>query len=213
SLPTPSNQEVRRTDFLTEVYETYGMTETITHIALKNLSVELSGNAGQGTGAVEGRDEASHFTALPGVSLSTDHRNCLVIDAPEIAGSPVVTNDVVDLISKTQFQWLGRYDNVINSGGVKLFPEQIEAKLRSVIASRFFVAGLPDKKLGQKLILIVEGTPAAERNEADGMLQKIRSLHTLEKFEVPKELYRIAKFLETDSGKIRRQKTMAFLFR
>ena len=90
-----------------QIYETYGMTETITHIAAKRVG-ELA------------------FTVLPNVKVTTDDRHCLVIDAHKISGEKIVTNDLVDLISDTQFVWKGRFDNLINSGGIKLNPEQIE---------------------------------------------------------------------------------------
>ncbi len=186
----------------TQVFETYGMTETITHIALKKLNVAPQVTAGLSQSTVEAKTQKSNFKALPNVTLSIDERNCLVINAPKITDDVVITNDVVALFSETEFEWLGRFDNVINSGGVKLFPEQIESKLAAVIPNRFFVAGLPDEKLGQKLVLIVEGTLEEEK-----LLQKIRSLTTLEKFEIPKKIYPIANFLQTESGKIQRHKT------
>lgn len=144
--------------------------------------------------------------ALPNVHFSLDERNCLVIKAPKVNDDPIVTNDVVKLFSDTEFEWLGRYDNVINSGGVKLFPEQIEAKLEPIMPSRFFVAGLPDEKLGKKLVLLIEGTL-----ESDKLFQKIKSLGTLQKFEVPKAIHVIPTFLETETGKIRRKQTLGII--
>ena len=126
----------------TEVYATYGMTETITHIAVKKLN--------------HIHNEKSHYKILPNIAISQDQRNCLVISAPKIVKDIVITNDVVELISETEFKWLGRIDNVINSGGIKLHPEEIEKKLSQIISQRFFVAGIPDSKLGEKLILIIE---------------------------------------------------------
>lgn len=104
----------------TQIYETYGMTETITHIAVKKIGEKS-------------------FSVLPNVKIATDERDCLVITAPRISDTNIVTNDVVELLSETQFLLLGRIDNVINSGGIKLFPEQIEAKLSDKIKTRFFV--------------------------------------------------------------------------
>ncbi|PHO01205.1 O-succinylbenzoic acid--CoA ligase, partial [Rhodobacteraceae bacterium 4F10] len=112
------------------------------------------------------------------------------------------TNDVVRLISKTEFEWLGRYDNVINSGGVKLHPEKIEEKLSKVIPNRFFVTGIPDQKLGEKLILLVEG----EKNEV--ISNEVRNLLGLTKYEIPKEIYFVDKFIETETKKIQRKKTL-----
>ncbi len=179
-------------NFATAVFETYGMTETITHIALKKVHAD------------SGREQAkpqNTFKTLPEVTVSLDDRSCLVINAPKICDVPVVTNDVVDLVSETEFEWLGRQDNVINSGGVKLFPEQIEAKLAAVLQSRFFLAGIPDKKWGLKLVLVVEG-----KLEKKKLFQEIRSLKSLSKFEIPKEIYGVSEFYQTDSGKIQREK-------
>ncbi|WP_165749603.1 AMP-binding protein [Cellulophaga sp. Z1A5H] len=172
------------------VFETYGMTETITHVALKAVN------------HLEATSDRS-FKALPKVSFKLDERGCLVVNAPNISDQEVVTNDLVQLISSTAFEWLGRYDSIINSGGVKLIPEKIESKLSKVIAANFFVAGLPDQKLGQKLILLVEG----EMNKAD-LLKKLKNLSALDKFEVPKEIHTVASFLTTANGKIQRKKTL-----
>lgn len=176
----------------TEMYETYGMTETITHIAVKKIHPPES--------------EKQNFKTLPEVRISVNDKNCLVIDAPKISGDPITTRDVVNLISDTEFKWLGRYDNVVNSGGIKLFPEQIETKLAVLIKSRFFVGGLPDEKLGQKLILVLQGEVVI-----DNLSRKIASLPSLEKYEIPKAIYSLPAFIETETGKIRRKETLGLL--
>ena len=175
-------------DHPTKVYETYGMTETVTHIAVKK---------------VKGPDKSDYFKTLPDVKISKDERGCLVIDAPKVADAPVVTNDVVALVSDTEFEWLGRFDNIINSGGVKLVPEQIEAKLANIFENRFFVAGIPDEELGQRLILVMEGD-----GDADQIRGAIEASKDLEKFEKPKEVYFIKAFLETDTQKILRKENL-----
>lgn len=175
----------------TKIFETYGMTETITHIAVKELSDVTVPN---------------HFKALPHVVLSKDERNCLVIEAPKVTDGIIVTNDVVNLISSSEFQWLGRYDNVINSGGVKLIPEQLELKLSSLINLRFFVAGIPDAKLGHKMVLVVEGNV-----DKGQLLEEINSLKSVSKFEIPKEIFSVYQFVETGSGKVNRAKTLGIL--
>ncbi|GMN08719.1 AMP-binding protein [Croceitalea sp. MTPC9] len=172
------------------VYETYGMTETITHIAAKRLNKKSS--IGE-----------NYFTVLPNISITKDNRDCLVIDAPKISDGKVTTNDIVELISENEFKWLGRYDSIINSGGIKLIPEQIEAKLSSVIKNRFFVAGIPDVTLGQKLVLLIEGGI-----DAEGLLSKIKSVKSLTKFEVPKAVLNPNQFIESSNGKILRAQTL-----
>jgi len=173
-------------------YETYGMTETLTHIAVKPL--QSKNNKGQDC-----------FKALKNVFFEQDEKQCLIINAPDLASEKLITNDIVDLKSETEFKWLGRYDNVINSGGVKLFPEQIESKLQSYVKSRFFVAGEEDSVLGEKLILIVENL--TESPEA--ILANIKKNKDLGRFEIPKHVFTVEKFVETSSGKIQRKKTIA----
>lgn len=171
-------------DVFTNVFATYGMTETITHIAVKKLN--------------NFKIEPNFYEVLPNVAIYKDARNCLTIDAPEVSNELVFTNDIVHLISDIQFEWLGRFDTIINSGGVKLHPEKIEEKLSKIITSRFFVAGVSDEKLGQKLVLIIEGkSQSIDINSAN-----------LSKFEIPKEVYFLSKFVETETKKIQRKKTM-----
>jgi O-succinylbenzoic acid--CoA ligase len=163
-----------------QIYETYGMTETITHIAAKRVG-------------------ASAFTVLPNVKITTDDRHCLVIDAHKISGEKIVTNDLVELISDTQFVWKGRFDNVINSGGIKLIPEQIEEKLASSISNCFFVYGKADELLGEKLVLYVEG----ESMPIDDTI-----FDGLDKYEKPKEVVFITEFKRTATGKIIRDQSI-----
>jgi O-succinylbenzoic acid--CoA ligase len=164
----------------TEVYETYGMTETITHIAARKAGENV-------------------FTVLPNVKIAQDDRGCLVITVPYISDEPVVTNDLVEIIRENQFKFLGRIDNVINSGGVKLIPEQIEAKLIDKINARFFVTGIPDSVLGEKLILVVEGE---KQDFAPDFFD------VLGKFEKPKEIVFVPKFKENENGKLLRKPSL-----
>ncbi len=164
----------------TMVYETYGMTETITHIAARKLG-----------------DKA--FTVLPHVNISYDDRNCLVIHALRISDEVIITNDMVELLNENQFIFLGRMDNVINSGGIKLIPEQIEHKLAHKIHERFFVASKPDAELGEKLLLVIEG----ESYSLEDTLYE-----DLDKYEKPKEVVFVSKFKETTTGKILRKETL-----
>ena len=169
----------------TEVYSSYGMTETITHIALKKLN---------------GKDVMDSFTALDGVNLSSDDRNCLVISAKNISETDVVTNDIVELINSKEFKWLGRFDNIINSGSVKINPEKIEQILSGYISKPFFISSLKDDSLGEKVVLIIEG----KENNIDLSSLKL----FLPKYHTPKEMYYLSEFVRTDSGKINRRKTM-----
>jgi o-succinylbenzoate---CoA ligase len=183
-------------DISTKIFATFGMTETITHIAVKQLNGFKNNTSSEA--------EKSYFITLPNVSITKDFRNCLVIYAPNVSEEKVITNDVVKIISKNKFKWLGRFDNVINSGGIKLHPEEIEKKLSKIILERFFVAGIPDTNLGEKLVLIIEG----KKNTI--ILSKAKSLT---RFETPKAIYFIDKFIETNTKKIQRSKTLDSLFK
>lgn len=166
------------------VFETYGMTETITHIAARGLN---------------GASKSKYFTTLPGVMVSQDERNCLVIKADYLSNEPIITNDVVELISETEFNWLGRADHIINVGGVKMQPETIEEKLHSKIDKRFFVTSENDSKLGEHVVLVIE---------SDKYEIPTATFDDLEKFEIPKNIYFTPKFSEVTPGKIQIQTTL-----
>ena len=180
-------------DLNSNVFETYGMTETITHIAVKKLNNILNVSSS----AVE----KSHFQTLPNISISQDDRSCLIIDAPKVANGKIVTNDVVKLHSETEFEWLGRYDNVINSGGLKLYPEQIEAKLQNKISKRFFISSIADETFGEIVVLVLESD---SKDLNDSVFSELTT------YEKPKHIYSISQFIETDSGKVQRNKTLEF---
>lgn len=162
-------------------YETYGMTETITHIAAKKVGEKS-------------------FKVLPNVKVSKDDNSCLCITADRISAEIICTNDVVDILGEDEFIFLGRLDNIVNSGGIKLIPETIEAKLADQIQSRFFVIGVEDELLGEKLGLVIEG----DRYDID-----VNNFENLDKYQKPKTIYFYPHFLETGSGKIRRRETLA----
>lgn len=170
------------------IYETFGMTETMSHIAMRKLS--------------GGINEES-FKTLDNISISIDPRDCLVVRAPELGIGEVITNDVVALDGASGFKWLGRFDNVINSGGVKLHPEIIEEKLEAVVGRRFFIAGIPDEALGEKMVVIVEG-----KLNTDRLFARFQDLKNLNKFEIPRAVLALPEFELTRSGKINRKETI-----
>lgn len=181
-------------DLPTKIFATYGMTETVTHIAVSPLN-KASGLT----------FENDLYQTLPDVILSRDERNCLVVDASKISEKTIVTNDIVELVSDTEFKWLGRYDNIINSGGIKLIPEQIEKKIQLLIRENFFVSSFDDEKLGEKLILIIEGN----KNEfdLDTFQKNISKLKSLQKYEIPKGIFFVQRFIMTETNKVNRNKT------
>lgn len=181
----------------TKIYATYGMTETITHVGVCPVN-KAAGKIGENV----------VYRALPGITFSQDKRQCLVIEAPSISNEKVVTNDIVELHSNCSFTWISRFDHVINSGGIKLIPELIEAKFRSMIREPFFFWGLPDKKLGQKLILLIETDRPYEVMDKLSSYQKSKP-ERISKFEMPREIFFVKEFSRTGTGKIRRALTVS----
>lgn len=167
----------------TQVFATYGMTETISHIAVRPIN-------GKGKSAV--------FSALPKVDFLQAENDCLQIHAPEISEETVITNDVVELLSPTSFKFLGRIDNVINSGGVKVHPEVVEEKLSLQIKQPFFIASEKDAALSERVILIVESEKELKLEDFSNAFE------TLSAYEKPKKIYSIPQFIYTETGKIKR---------
>ncbi len=180
----------------TEVFATFGMTETITHIAARSIATKAK------------LTDEKAYRVLPGVTVSKDDRGCLVIEAPSISASSIRTNDLVELLSPKAFKWLGRFDSIINSGGIKVIPEQIEEKIYPVLANRFFIAGIPDDVLGQRVVLVVE-----DSKTDDTLLQRLKNETPLSNYELPKEIYVTPNFVETATKKIQRQQTLDLIFK
>ena len=153
----------------TAIYETYGMTETSSHVALRKIN---------------GTNRTEFFKPLPGITLSVDQRNCLVIQAPDITDEIVVTNDIVEF-KGNDFKWIGRYDRVINSGGIKIYPEQIEKKIEGLINRRFYITSTSHASLKEAACLVIEGDPFAE-NEIKHLQTELRKI--LEPYQIPKEI-------------------------
>lgn len=179
--------EQRLQELPTRCYSTYGMTETVSHIALREIN---------------GERKCPAYFALGGVSFSTDERGCLVINTPHLQQQRFITNDIVRIVDTTHFEWLGRHDNVINSGGVKLFPENIEHRLSPLISRRFFITSVPDEYLGQMAVIVIEDTPWSANSQQE-LLDEARK--HLSPYEVPKRIYFMDHFQETYSGKIIRK--------
>lgn len=183
------------------VFATYGMTETVSHIAVRQLN---------------GPQATDYFTALTGVELGTDERGCLHITAAASNFERVQTNDVAEFLTDPPyrtFRIVGRADSVINSGGVKIQPEKVERIMQQQLAGyqlnpRLFVAGMPDERLGQQLVAVVEGT-AVPDDVWQAVQQAIRG--QLGPYHVPKKLMHTDRFAETPTGKIDRKQTLSIL--
>ncbi len=164
----------------------YGMTETVSHIAIR---------------ALNGKQQSATYQAMENVTFSVDKRGCLCIDAPNIVEDTLVTNDMVTLIDKHHFNWLGRFDNVVNSGGIKLFPEQIEAQIAPFIDMPFYLLGVADHHLGEKLVMYIEH-PKNKVFNGDKIKDKISQILT--PYEIPRQIILVEKIEYTSTGKIKR---------
>lgn len=164
------------------IVSTYGMTETASHIAIRELS---------------GQFKSEFYHCLPDISVSLQENNCLQIHLPEL-NEPLKTNDLVELQSEREFEILGRADSVIISGGIKYSPEAIEKKLGKFIGQFFAISAVPDEKLGEKIVLVLEGVSRDTRS----LEEEIRSV--LSTYERPRAIFFLEQFPLTSSGKIRR---------
>jgi O-succinylbenzoic acid--CoA ligase len=164
-------------DFPHQVWSTYGMTETLSHIALRRLN---------------GPDRSDWYTPFDSVNVSLNADGCLVIDAPAVHDGPLVTNDIA-VVEGSRFRILGRKDNVICSGGIKIQMEEVERLLRSHVRVPFMITKTPDKKLGEQVVLLTESSDVAA-------LQALcRSV--LPKYFVPRRILTVPHLPLTETGK------------
>ena len=173
--------------FPNAVWSTYGMTETLSHIALRRLS---------GDGA------SAWYTPFDSVTVGQTPDGCLVIDAPLVHEGRLVTNDRVELrTDKTtghrQFRVLGRKDNVIDSGGIKIQIEEVEHALKSFLRAPFAITKLPDEKFGEVVVLLSEQSDKAELEEI--------CMNALPHYWVPRRYFHVDRVPMTETGKIARQ--------
>jgi O-succinylbenzoic acid--CoA ligase len=162
----------------------YGSTETVTHVALRQLN---------------GPQAQAHFTAIGDCHFARDPRGCLVAYTPHLTTKQHVTNDLVELIDDTRFRWLGRWDNVILSGGKKIFPEQLEAKTAALIPYPHYFSAIPDPALGQAVLLVLE-TERPQEEVMPEVLEKIMS--ALHPHEWPRRVQALRKIQRTGTGKL-----------
>lgn len=190
------------------VYSTFGMTETMSHIAMCKMN---------------GPDASDEYSLLEGIRIETGQNGNLIIYAPFVENNPVITNDLVEITSPRTFRWLGRQDHVINSGGFKIFPELVESKIAPVMSKyfnepensdesmrstqRYFISSVPDLKLGEKPVLVIEmSTP----ENKDILVNEILACLTpiLQRHELPRDIFFISKLIQTPTGKIIRSASL-----
>ena len=177
------------------VHLTYGMTETCSHVALRRLN---------------GPEAGSSFRVFTGIAVGQDERGCLTLRGDVTDDELIITNDQVTLLDAHTFEWLGRADFIINSGGVKVPAEKVELVLDVALAEigqsrRCFVAGQPDERLGQAVTAFIEGNalaPAAEKQLLALLAER------LGRYEQPRQLRYVPTFHTTATGKLDRPATL-----
>lgn len=164
-------------DFPNAVWSTYGMTETLSHIALRRLN---------------GPERSDWYSPLEGVSVSVNADGCLVINAPAVHDGLLVTNDLAE-IDGNRFRILGRKDNVICSGGIKIQIEEVEALLRPHLSMPFMITKIPDARLGQQMVLLTED---ADRGKTETVCRQV-----LPRYWQPRQIIYTEKLPLTETGK------------
>ena len=164
--------------FPNSVWSTYGMTETLSHIALRKLS---------------GPEASGWYTPFKDVTVSLSDENTLIIRAPRVNEETLTTNDIAELNPKGQFRIIGRKDNTINTGGVKVQIEQIEEALHARLSLPFMITAVPDPKFGERIVMLTEGEPQMKEIE--------KAVSTLPPYWRPKQVFKTEKLPQTGTGK------------
>ena len=186
-LQLTAHIESKLQEVKTHCFSTYGMTESITHVAVKKIN---------------GENKSKYFEALPNITFQLNKDDCLIIKTPHLSISTITTSDIIKIIDKQTFKWIGRIDNVINSGGIKIHPEELETRVSNLFHNtRFFFSSLPDELLGERLVLVIESQNNI--SELESSLEKL-----LDTFEMPKTIFYTDSFLETKTRKLDRIKTL-----
>lgn len=187
----PTSIEDKVASLPNKIWSTFGMTETITHIALRRLN---------------GTERSDWYAPLPTVKVSLDERGCVIIDAGYIGVKGLITNDLAQIDAEGKFRILGRIDNTVMSGGLLLFPEVIEKKLHGHFGLEFFIAGLRDPELGEQLVIFIEDPKKEladkEKDIMKGLEEKLTG------YEVPRSIIFIDEFSRTGNSKILRAVTI-----
>lgn len=194
SLKNKISQSLKDKNTETTVYETYGMSETLSHIGLKQIYPVSE----------------EYFSVFKGIEIALDERRCLKISAPALHPEILQTNDLVELKDDRHFKFLGRIDNVINSGGLKIHPEELESLLHRYIPREAAFLGVNDEKLGQKLVLVIEGKQTKDlTSQLDEALKETEK--TFSKNHLPKTIHFIPVFPRIPNGKLNRKELLHLL--
>ncbi|MBN2699809.1 MAG: AMP-binding protein [Bacteroidales bacterium] len=180
----------------TRIFETFAMSETYSHFAFRQIN---------------GQDPGKFFRVMNGVRIKTDDRGCLLVDIPGITNGAVATNDLVTLHGNDAFEWMGRADNVIKSGGVKILPEILEKRIREILNTEIelLITGIPDPVLGSKLVLVLERGDDPAILPLEQWMNTLRS--HLRKHELPKAIHVVPGFPRNEVMKVLRRRVIDFI--
>lgn len=183
-------QELRSLPGNIAIWSTYGMTETLSHIALRRIN---------------GAEASEWYQPFDSVKISQTEEGCLVIDAPLVCAETLVTNDIVEIesyiynkVEKLRFRIKGRKDNVICSGGIKIQIEEVEALLKPHLEKPFMLAKKKDEKFGEIAVLL------SEDKEIKTVEATIRRLLSDHKYWIPREFLHVDHLPLTETGKPKR---------
>lgn len=175
AIPRELEQELRTLPI--NVWSSYGMTETLSHIALRRISED-------------------YYSPLPDISLSQDQDDCLIINAPSLCAQTLYTNDIVRFHGKDHFQIIGRRDNTICSGGIKIQIEQVEAWLHSIGMDNIMITYREDKALGQALVYLT-----TDEINTDMLRKSVPTNTPNSKFWLPRHIVKVPSLPLTPTGK------------
>ncbi len=192
--PTDQNLRNKIAESRIPAWQTFGMTETVSHFAMARIT-----------------PFPLKYHVLPGTEIGVSDQDTLWVKSPMSNMESIQSNDVVNVVSPTEFYWIGRSDFVVNSGGIKLHPEELESKIQSILGkdfkNRFFLFGRKDPKLGERLCMLIEDSEGEVNIEQT--FQTIKD--SLGSIQSPKKVFFLSEFEETQSGKLNRKATIARL--
>ncbi len=170
-----------------KVYQGYGSTETVTHVALRRLN---------------GPSRSDRYHAIGDITFRKDERGCLVVNTPHLSTREHITNDLADVLDDRTFRWRGRFDNVILSGGKKIYPEQLEERTGGILPYPHFFMAIPDDTLGQAVALVIE-TESPDESAVSEVLDLLANV--LHPHEMPRRISATRRIARTRTGKMVRR--------
>lgn len=184
--PIDNNLKLRLKDFKGSIYQSYAMTETLSHIALLDI-----------------KNNDDYYTLFDGIKLSLSEHKTAIIHAPMLCDNDIYTNDLIDIIDDRHFKVLGRIDNVINTGGIKVLIEDLEKFFTGKISCNFAFSKAKHELYGEQIILVIEGNETKICDKDKSMIQDI--INNMPRYYVPKHIIYVDKIPLTKTYKVSRK--------